>query len=515
MEEKNQLEKELQKYFHYSSFRRGQREIIEDVLQGNDVLGILPTGSGKSVCFQLPAILNNGLTIVVTPLISLMLDQVKEIKAKNFKRAVALNSFVDAEQRSFILRNLSKYKLLYISPELLQYQPIIEKLARHRISLFVIDEAHCISQWGHEFRPDYLKLGEAIAYLGDPPVLALSATATPEVQDDIIRALNRAGMKRHIHPMDRNNLTFVVEKLSSEQDKIDWLKTYLKKDYGPALIYFSSRVQAENIASVLKESLPSVKIAFYHGGMEQTDRIMIQQQFMNEQLDVICCTNAFGMGINKPDIRSVIHYHLPSRLESYIQEVGRAGRDYKPSICFVLYHPNDIAIPRNLIQNELPAKEELQRAMEYLLHLSSQNKELPYPDSNIFEQLQISEVKWRFLRFHFEKHGMIYNKKISYDAKKWQSVYEHLIHWMTKRTIHKQQKLNDIFRWIETDGCYREELYKNFQSGYSKPIFQCCSNCGVDLSEWKPEKPEKSADENQNWKMKLRRLLQGHMYEAK
>lgn len=510
------LEEKLHTYFHYSNFRTGQREIIKDVLDGKNVLGVLPTGSGKSICYQLPAILQEGVTIVVSPLISLMIDQEKELKAKGFKRVAALNSFIDYEQRQFIYQHLKEYKLIYISPELLQQDVLLNRLSRQKISLFVVDEAHCISQWGHEFRPDYLKLDGIIKQLNYPPVLALSATATPAVQEDIIHALNLNSVSKKIYPMDRDNLTFLIEKVSTEEEKLGWLIAYLGKKYGPALIYFSSRMHTEKIASLLREKLPEQKVAFYHGGMDQFDRIMIQQQFMNEQLDIICCTSAFGMGINKHNIRSIIHYHLPTQMEAYIQEVGRAGRDGSPSVCTLLYSPSDSVIPRSIIQNELPTEEELEIIIQQLEYLYKQNMDIPLAHIEACELFQISEIKWRFLRFHFEKHGMMVGKKIIFNRENWGAAYQKLLQWVQQRTIHKQAELQEMIDWVETDLCLRETLYRKFQAGYKEPTFQCCSNCGVDLSDWKPQLSNSSIEENQtDWRRKLRQILIGDNNEAK
>lgn len=500
----------LKKYFNFNHFRPGQQEIITDVLKRKNVLGILPTGSGKSICYQLPAILMDGLTVVVSPLISLMIDQVKELKAMNFKRVVAINSLVDYDERQTIFRNLQQYKLLFISPELLQQERVIQHIARENVSLFVIDEAHCISQWGHDFRPDYLKLGSIINRLNHPPVLALSATATPNVQEDIIRNLHLESMSKHIYPMDRNNLTFVVEKVVHPQEKLEWVTTYLEQLQGPTLIYFSSRNQAEKMARILSSKLSSLKIAFYHGGLEPMDRIQIQQQFMNQQIDVICCTSAFGMGINKQDIRLIIHYHLPSQIEDYIQEVGRAGRDGNPSLCLLLYASSDIAIPMHLIESELPQSNEIQFVMKQLKELYIQGIELSEREQNEFYQrFPISEIKWRFLRFHFEKHGMIMENTIMYESSKWQFVYHHLIEWINTRNIHKKRELQEMVDWALSENCLRNGLYKKFQSGYKAPIFQCCSNCGADLKEWVPdEKKERKIDQT-NWRGKLYKLLVG------
>ncbi|RDW19095.1 ATP-dependent DNA helicase [Oceanobacillus arenosus] len=501
------LEQELNKHFHYSSFRLGQKEIIEDVLQGKDVLGILPTGSGKSICYQLPAMLLDGVTIVVSPLISLMIDQVKQLKAIQIKQVVALNSFMDPSERKKVYKNLHAYKLIYISPELLQQEEIIRLLQRTKISLFVIDEAHCISQWGHEFRPDYLKLNMIIEKLNNPRTLALSATATPTVQQDIIDLLNKPKMIKHVYPMDRSNLSFCIEEVSNDQEKLEYLTQHLKTYHVSTLIYFSSRIATENIAKLLSEKLPERKIAFYHGGMEQMDRITIQQQFMNDQLDIICCTSAFGMGINKGNIRFVIHYHLPLQLESYIQEVGRAGRDGKSSVCLLLFSNKDLFIPLNMIKNELPSEQILTFIYKYLSRLVSERKELPNNEVEIANLFQLNEIQWRFLRFQFEKHGMIANNRINFQEEKWKQSYQEIKQLIKDRTSIKEQKLNEILQWIHELGCLRKNLYKNFQPAYSMVDDQCCSNCGFSWSEWNPVQTKKAVNEEADWESKLRKLL--------
>lgn len=265
----NVLESQLLKQFNIKSFREGQEEIIGDVIGGKDVLGILPTGSGKSLCYQLPATIMEGVTIVVSPLISLMQDQVKQLKATGFKSVIALNSFMEPKEKKRVFQHLNEYKLIYVSPELLQQQEVIHYFKNIKISLFVIDEAHCISQWGHEFRPDYLRLGFVLDVMNNPTVLALSATATKEVQKDIIQSLNRPNIQKHIYPMDRENIAFTVQKVDRDIEKQDIIVKILKQHRVPTLIYFSSKRKTEEIAAFLTKNVPTHRIAFYHGGMDQ------------------------------------------------------------------------------------------------------------------------------------------------------------------------------------------------------------------------------------------------------
>ncbi|WP_156289259.1 RecQ family ATP-dependent DNA helicase [Oceanobacillus salinisoli] len=510
------LEQELKKYFHFSSFRKGQKEIIQDVLEGKDVLGILPTGSGKSICYQLPAILLEGLTIVVSPLISLMLDQVKQLKASHFKNVVALNSFMNPQERKDILRNLHMFKLLFISPELLQQNEMIRVIQRIKVSLFVIDEAHCISQWGHEFRPDYLKLDTIISKLGNPTTLALSATATPAVQEDIVSSLNKPNMVKHIYPVDKPNIAYCIEKLVNDQEKNERLIQILSNYRVPVLIYFSSRNMTEKIAKLLSNKLSGLRIAFYHAGMEAMDRITIQQQFMNDQLDVICCTSAFGMGINKSNIRLIVHYHFPLQMESFIQEVGRAGRDGKSSVSLLLFTKNDIVMPHNMIQNELPDEKRLSNVYDYLYHLSQQKQDMPEDDVQIQNSLELSEIQWRFLRYQLEKHGIIKDNKIMTYNENWKYIFQTIFHVIKSRVKLKESKLTEILKWIHEEKCLRETLYKSFQPSSTEALYQCCSNCGFSWVDWEPKQKLKENNMELDWATQLRNLLLiGEQNEAK
>ncbi|SFK01338.1 ATP-dependent DNA helicase RecQ [Halobacillus dabanensis] len=489
----------LQKHFGFDRFREGQEEVIRDVLNGEDVLGILPTGTGKSLCYQLPAKLLGGTTIVVSPLISLMIDQVKQLKASGYKSVIALNSFMDRQEKMEAMKNLSSYSLLYLSPEMLQNEWVKRALPSIDVRLFVIDEAHCISQWGHEFRTDYLKLYQTIEELGNPRVLALSATATPEVQRDIMDKLKRPHMKRRVYPMDKQNISFAVEEHKDEEEKTKRILQLLKHNTAPTMIYFSSRQWAERVSFELKDHLDK-RIAFYHGGMEQTDRMLVQQQFMNDQLDVICCTSAFGMGVDKPNIRLVIHFHLPPQLESFIQEIGRAGRDGGDAVSLVLFTKKDHYLPQMLMHSELPETSDLQRVFSFL---RKQGNPLP-EDDRIQETLQLSESQWNFIKYQLEKEGVI-EGQLMHQASA--SVQQKIQRLLEERWIYKQGKLTEMLKWIHHSGCRRKELYRPFQEVVRDPFVPCCDACDFrvdDLSLYESyDKIYKAT-----WEERLRQIFQ-------
>ncbi|WP_028783070.1 RecQ family ATP-dependent DNA helicase [Thalassobacillus devorans] len=475
------LEKELKHYFGFDTFKTGQKEIISDVMNGRDTLGILPTGSGKSVCYQLPAMLAEGVTVVVSPLVSLMVDQVKALKAKGFKRVTAINSFLSQEQKKQLLSQLSHYKLVYVSPEILQNPLVKERLKTLPISLFVVDEAHCISQWGHEFRTDYLKLANVIETFNRPTVLALSGTATPEVQKDIVTQLGMTDMESHIYAMDKENISFAIEHVEHPNEKLVKIEQLLKYQHAPTMIYFSSRQWAEKASGELSSNLPDKRVAFYHGGMEQSDRLLIQQQFMNDQLDVICCTSAFGMGIDKKNIRYVIHFHLPTQTESFIQEIGRAGRDGKHSISVVYYSPSDDYLPKKLIQSELPEAPDIQKTLNYLFNLYQSGAKLPV-DELVQQELELTETQWRFIKYHCHQHHLLYQQTIVFNRDKWKDFHTFLTNQVENRFQYKMAKFSELISWVHRQGCRRKSLYQPFQTSLKTPVVPCCDFCGFD---WK------------------------------
>ena len=316
----NQLNQLLLDKFGYSSFRPGQKEAIQSVLSGRDTLVMLPTGTGKSLCYQLPAYSTDGLILIVSPLLSLMQDQVENLKLMGEKRVVALNSLTPYSERNRIFKRMNQYRYIYTSPEMLQNNEVMKHLKQIKISLFVIDEAHCISHWGTDFRPDYLSLANIRKQLNNPITMALTATATAQVRDEIIQFLDldKRETAQIIQSVDRPEIKFIVEHCKG--DKLDKIIHYVKSIQGAGVIYFMSKKLADDVARILRNEY-RINAESYHSDIDGDDKIKIQQQFLNNEIQVICATSAFGMGFDKKDIRYVIHYHLPDSPEMYLQEV--------------------------------------------------------------------------------------------------------------------------------------------------------------------------------------------------
>src|SRR5512133_354779 len=328
----------LQAKFRLGEFRPRQREIIEDVMAGRDTLCVMPTGAGKSLCFQLPAVMRGGLTIVISPLISLMADQARQLKQLGIPAFILNSTQTPKEQREIVRQLVAGFEgLLYVAPERFA-APSFQALAKRlRPTLFVVDEAHCISSWGHDFRPDYMRLAAARQLMGHPICFAMTATATPQVRQDILQVLGLRSTRVHVTGFDRPNLNYTCQNFADEARKDVALVKFVKDHSGSGIVYCSTRKKTEAVAALLEERLPGRVVVCYHGGMELPQRHSSQSLFMKANEAVAVATNAFGMGINKPDIRFVLHYNLPGSVEAYYQEAGRAGRDGAAAECRLLY----------------------------------------------------------------------------------------------------------------------------------------------------------------------------------
>jgi ATP-dependent DNA helicase RecQ len=350
----------LQQHFGFTDFLEGQAEVIESVLAGHNAVVVMPTGGGKSLCYQLPAVMLDGVALVVSPLIALMKDQVDQLAARGIPTTFINSSLGYAETNkrlSEIRRGI--YKLVYVAPERFRSQAFMDSIAEVKVRLFAIDEAHCISHWGHDFRPDYLRLRDAAVRLGHPQILALTATATTKVRAEISEQLGLANPSFLVAGFDRPNLALRVLHVSTEKEKLEMVKQTIKTSPGSGIIYTATRKSVEQLTAKLKMSGLSAEP--YHGGMGELERTRAQDSFMSGRLQAIVATNAFGMGIDKRDIRFVIHYHVPGSIEAYYQEVGRAGRDGLPADCLLLFSYADTRFQQFFIDGDHPPPELIRR----------------------------------------------------------------------------------------------------------------------------------------------------------
>jgi ATP-dependent DNA helicase RecQ len=366
----------LKNFFGFDDFREGQREVVESVLEGHDTVVVMPTGGGKSLCYQLPALMKGGVTVVVSPLIALMKDQVDALHARGLP-ATFINSSLDFEEQKERIAGVraGRFKLLYVAPERFRSTHFVETLQRAEIALFAVDEAHCISQWGHDFRPDYLRLQSFREKIGRPQTIALTATATPYVRADIIEQLNLGDPRAFVSGFDRPNLSIGVVHTEREREKFARIRQ-LASEYADqsGIVYTSTRKSVEQITQKLKEARLSV--VAYHAGMTDDERVRAQEDFMSGRTQIIVATNAFGMGIDKPDIRFVVHFHLPGSIEAYYQEIGRAGRDRLPSVCLLLFNYADKRTQDYFIEGSYPPPELIAKVYEALVGTGEQRIEL-------------------------------------------------------------------------------------------------------------------------------------------
>ncbi|HVF70213.1 MAG TPA: RecQ family ATP-dependent DNA helicase [Chthoniobacterales bacterium] len=364
----------LEKYFGFREFLDAQEEVISAIIAGSDALVVMPTGGGKSLCYQLPALLLEGTTIVVSPLIALMKDQVDALQRRGIS-ATLINSSLSLPEQQERIRALSRgeYKLVYIAPERFRSRLFLDALGQSTIALFAVDEAHCLSMWGHDFRPDYFRLGQVLETLGRPQVAAFTATATPEVRRDILAHLALREPREFVAGFARPNLRLLIAHVATEAEKYRRLNALIA-EHKTGIVYCSTRKRVEAVAETL--GLANISSILYHGGMDDQAREKAQNAFMQGERDIVVATNAFGMGIDRADIRFVAHFDIPGSVEAYYQEAGRAGRDGEAATCELLFNHADTRVQEFFIEGSNPPPEFIAQTYEMLRREAGENHEL-------------------------------------------------------------------------------------------------------------------------------------------
>jgi ATP-dependent DNA helicase RecQ len=379
----------LKRYFGFDSFRAGQEEIVSQIAAGHDALVVMPTGGGKSLCYQLPAMLLPGATLVVSPLIALMKDQVDALHAKGID-AETLNSSLNPEEQDERIEGLreGRFKLLYVAPERFGQRRFVEALRRANVSLVAVDEAHCVSQWGHDFRPDYLRIGRAVRDIGGNfPVAAFTATATPDVRNDIVKHLMLRDPKVFVTGFARENLSFNVARISKKLDKFQYLRDLVRREK-TGIIYCATRKRVDEVFEEVQAW--GTRVVAYHAGLTEDQRSAAQERFISRKADVAVATNAFGMGIDRADIRFVAHYEMPGSVEAYYQEAGRAGRDGLPARCDFLYSFADKRVQEFFIDGSNPGVAMVRLLWDFLKNRADAANEVRLSGSAMTEAMGLN-----------------------------------------------------------------------------------------------------------------------------